>query len=158
MYGTLGVSLTRVLVQIITMVPLDWPVNAVSTFLSRSLRRLLHSQHEGMIIKNLSAGQNLEASRPTDPRDDRLLMTPSQVADRTWAIIREEGAVVEEALEDGDSGSSLEKLDEGIEAVISPAGADVGTSFNEKSGGLHGYQADVAEVYPGDHPTEDKDG
>jgi hypothetical protein len=85
-------------------------------------------------------------------------MTPSQVADRTWAIIREEGAVIEEALEDGDSSSSLEKLDEGIEAVISPAGAEVGTSFNEKSGGLHGYQADVADVYPGDHPTEDKDG
>ena len=48
--------------QILSMVPPNWPLTTTSTVLSRSLRRLLHSRHEGMIIKNLSAGQNLEAN------------------------------------------------------------------------------------------------
>ena len=42
-------------------------MNAMASFLSRSLRRLLHSRHEGMIIKDLSAGQNFEVGFFSSP-------------------------------------------------------------------------------------------
>jgi len=117
--------------EIISMVPPDWPLNATSTFLSRSLRKLLHSFHEGMIIKNLSAGQNLE------------------VAGKTWEILREEGAVIEEVLED--DGYLEEKV---VETTTSPNDAIAGTSFNEKSNGLYGRQADVVDIHPDEHPDD----
>lgn len=50
--------------QVISTVPSSWPVNMMSTFLSRSFRRTLHAQQEGKIIKNISAGQNLEVGPP----------------------------------------------------------------------------------------------
>ena len=84
-------------------------------------------------------------------------MTPSQVSDGTWAIIREEGAVIEEALEDDDDHSPPERMDEKVATVTSPADAVVGTSFNEKSEGLHRYQANVVDINPDDHPTKDED-
>ncbi|KAF9648447.1 hypothetical protein BDM02DRAFT_3180162 [Thelephora ganbajun] len=124
--------------EILSMVPPDWPMNAMSTFLSRSLRRLLHSRHEGMITKNLSAGQNLE------------------VAEKTWEIIREEGALIEEALEDDDEDSPLnEKVDE---EAASSSDAVVSTSFNEKSDGLNVHQADVVNIHPDDHLPKDEHG
>lgn len=77
-----------------------------------------------------------------------------QIADETWGILRQEGAIIEESLkysanllrskgaiieevpeEDGDDNSLKEKVDEG---VTSPSDTVAGTSFNEKSGGLHG--------------------
>jgi len=91
-----------------------------------------------MIIKNLSAGQNLEAT------------------DKTWEVFREEGAIIEEALEDDDdSSSTAEKVDE---KATSPADPVIATSFDEKSGGLHGYQEDVVDVHPNDHPAQDENG
>jgi len=42
--------------------------------------------------------------------------------------------------------------------VTSPVDAVVGTSFDEKSGGLDGCQAGVVDILPGDHPPEDEDG
>jgi len=118
--------------EILSMVPPNWPLNATSTFLSRSLRRLLHSRHEGMIIKNLSAGQNLE------------------VADKTWEILREEGAVIEEALEDDSYHGSLEE--KMVETATSPNDAIASTSFSEKSEDLYGRQSDVVDIHPDDHP------
>ncbi|KAG6861142.1 hypothetical protein C0995_003410 [Termitomyces sp. Mi166 len=71
--------------DVIPVVPPDWPLNLVSSFLARSFRRTIHARHEGMIVKAISSGQNLE------------------VKDRTWLILREEGAIIEEPLEqDGD--------------------------------------------------------
>lgn len=46
--------------QVIQLVPPDWPVSAMSSFLTRSFRRTLHASHEGQIIKAISSGQNLE--------------------------------------------------------------------------------------------------
>lgn len=77
-----------------------------------------------------------------------------QAADKTWEIIREEGAVIEEDLEDDCDDSSMNEK-RGV--ASSPADAVVGTSFNEKSDELHGYQADVVDVSPDDHPTQDED-
>lgn len=125
--------------ETLSMVPSDWPVNAVSSSLSRSLRRLLHSQHEGMIVKNLSAGQNLE------------------VADRTWEIIRGEGAIIEEALENDIDQDLSEKVCEevGATSLTDPVAS---TSFNEKSGGFGDFQTDVVDIHPDDYPTKDEHG
>jgi len=124
--------------EILSMVPSDWPMNAMSSFLSRSLRRLLHSRHEGMITKNLSAGQNLE------------------VADKVWEIIRYEGAAIEEALESDDEDSCMgESVDE---KTASPTDTVTGTSFNEKSGRLYTHQEHVVDIHSSDHPPQDEDG
>ena len=64
--------------QVIGLTPSDWPLTMVTPFLSRSYRIILHSEKEGKIVKNISAAQNLE------------------VKDRTWNILRDEGAIVEE--------------------------------------------------------------
>lgn len=47
-------------VQVVSAVPPTWPLAKLSSFLSRSLRRTLHARHEGMIVKAIAAGQNLE--------------------------------------------------------------------------------------------------
>ncbi|KAG6867665.1 hypothetical protein C0993_012565 [Termitomyces sp. T159_Od127] len=91
--------------DVIPIVPPDWPLDMMSSFLARSFRRTVHARHEGKIIKTLSSGQNLE------------------VKDRTWLILREEGGVIEEPLEqDGDSSGEV-------------AGPE---SFDEKQGLING--------------------
>jgi vacuolar protein sorting-associated protein 3 len=42
------------------MVPPDWSLNLITSFLSRSFRRTLHDRYESQILKQLSAGQNLQ--------------------------------------------------------------------------------------------------
>ncbi|KAL1660589.1 hypothetical protein GGF50DRAFT_62885 [Schizophyllum commune] len=80
-----GVNLE--VVDVLTLVPPAWPLKTLSTFLTRSFRRTLHARHEGKLVKAISAGQNLE------------------VKDRSWHVIRERGALVEEAGdEDGGEG------------------------------------------------------
>jgi hypothetical protein len=82
-------------------------------------------------------------------------MGPLQVADKTWAIVREEGAVIEEVLEDDGDCSFPEKVDE---IATLPTDAVIDPSFNEKSSDLHGHQADVVDISPDDHPTKDEEG
>ena len=100
-------------------------------------------------------------------------MAPVQVADETWETLREEGAIIEEALEDdgyhprplkaieetleddGHHSSLREKADE---QVTSPSDAVVSTSFNEKSDRLHGYQMDVVDIHHDEHPPGNEDG
>ncbi|PPQ74920.1 hypothetical protein CVT26_011356 [Gymnopilus dilepis] len=72
------------ILDVISLVPTNWPVNLMTSFLARSFRRTLHIQYESKIIKNISAGQNLE------------------VKDRTWDVLREEGAILEEELVEDD--------------------------------------------------------
>lgn len=84
-------------------------------------------------------------------------MTPMQIADKTWAIFREEGAVIEEALEDDGCREYTEKAAKTDDTVDSPTDVVVSTSFNEKSGDLHGYQTDVVDIHPEDHPTTSED-
>ncbi|KAF8632341.1 hypothetical protein AX15_001925 [Amanita polypyramis BW_CC] len=68
-------------IDVISLVPPDWPLRVLSSFLARSYRQTLHLQHQGKIVKNISAGQNLE------------------VKDKTWYVLREEGYDIEEAVE-----------------------------------------------------------
>ncbi|KAH8108778.1 hypothetical protein DFH11DRAFT_1710480 [Phellopilus nigrolimitatus] len=97
--------------DVIQHVPPDWPLSSMSSFLTRSLRRTLHSRHEGQIIKAISAGQNLE------------------VVDNTWLVLREQGAVVEEAVDDDGDGSE---------------GGDEKILLNEKAGLYDDVPVDAA--------------
>ncbi|KAJ3492453.1 hypothetical protein NLJ89_g11233 [Agrocybe chaxingu] len=119
--------------DVISLVPSSWPVNMMTSFLSQSFRRTLHAQHEGKIIKNISAGQNLE------------------VKDRTWGILREEGAIIEEAAEDDDDEESEEedggpqsfdekKVPPQVLSVHVPPGVDLVPGVN---GGMTGRQFDI---------------
>ncbi|KAF9495136.1 hypothetical protein BDN71DRAFT_1559699 [Pleurotus eryngii] len=76
------------IVDVVSLIPPKWPLTSMSSFLTRSLRRTLHTVHEGQIVKMISSGQNLE------------------VKDRTWAILREQGAIIEEAVEDEDGSAT----------------------------------------------------
>ncbi|KAF8812135.1 hypothetical protein BYT27DRAFT_7252199 [Phlegmacium glaucopus] len=70
--------------DIIPLVPSDWPLNMMTSFLARSFRRTMHAQLEGNIIKNMSAGQNLE------------------VKDWTWEALRDADPILEEETEDNE--------------------------------------------------------
>ncbi|KAI0760618.1 hypothetical protein C8Q74DRAFT_1208816 [Fomes fomentarius] len=132
-------------VDVISMIPPEWPLRILSTFVTRSLRRTLHAHHEGQIVKAISAGQNLA------------------VAEQTWSVIREQGAIVEEPADDDDEGEDGE--DEGGEKLGLELGERVQgepASFNEKLG-LHnvhaaldgaGGEEDVVDIEVGSHPSE----
>ncbi|OBZ67658.1 Transforming growth factor-beta receptor-associated protein 1 [Grifola frondosa] len=96
--------------DVVSLIPPEWPLRILSTFLTRSFRRTLHAQHQGQIVKAISAGENLA------------------VAEKTWLILREQGAVIEEAADEEDNEGS-EKLGLQLEEAKGfPA------SFNEKIG------------------------
>lgn len=83
-------------------------------------------------------------------------MAPAQVAEEAWEILREEGAIIEEALEDDcDHISPKEGVDE---KTPSPSDPVVSTSFNEKSDALHGHRMDVVDIRPDEHPPGNEDG
>jgi hypothetical protein len=84
----------------------------MSSFLVRSFRRTQHALLEGKIVKNISVGQNLEVTTPSF-RSGRVLMWKVKVKDKSWKILRDDGAVIEEAvpedeLEDGEEGGEAE--------------------------------------------------
>ncbi|KAJ2919054.1 hypothetical protein MD484_g1318, partial [Candolleomyces efflorescens] len=66
---------------VISMVPPSWPIPSLSSFLSRSFRRITNQKREGEIAKNISTGQNLE------------------VKELTYEPVREAGALLEEELQ-----------------------------------------------------------
>ena len=98
--------------DVVAKLPAEWPLRVLSTFVSRSLRRTLHARHEGQIVKAISQGQNLA------------------IAENTWAVIREQGMVIEEPIsgdEDEDEEGEKLGLDLGDRVAGEPA------SFNEKA-------------------------
>ncbi|TFY79766.1 hypothetical protein EWM64_g4246 [Hericium alpestre] len=78
-------------VEVLELVPPDWPLPTLSAFLARSLRRALHAKHEGLIVKGISMGQNLA------------------ISDDVHTLLREYGAVLEEALPDSEGSEVDEK-------------------------------------------------
>ncbi|KAK0458932.1 uncharacterized protein EV420DRAFT_1541370 [Desarmillaria tabescens] len=117
-------------VDVIPLVPPDWPLNTMSSFLARSFRRTLHQRHEGQIIKTISAAQNLE------------------VKEKSWLILREEGMVVEELLEDDDQ----DDLDSGyvdeksaLQVTLGPA-ADSGQGEKFLNGGHQHSWDDTVDI------------
>jgi hypothetical protein len=47
---------------VLALVPPEWPLDVVSSFFQRSVRRQLHDKASGEIVKAISAGQNMEVS------------------------------------------------------------------------------------------------
>jgi hypothetical protein len=120
--------------QVITSIPDEWPVASMSSFLTRSFRRTMHDKHEQQIKKNISMSQNLRVSR--SPPSCIAVSDLDQVSEETWLVIREQGAVVEEA----DSGSDgegdeleekviLEKFDDLSVAAITPEDESAGEQW-----------------------------
>lgn len=72
-------------VDVIPLVPPDWPLSSLSPFLTHSFRRTLHAKHESQIIKAICAAQN------------------SKVFEDSYLVFREQGAIIEEA-DDGEDG------------------------------------------------------
>ncbi|KAF9261696.1 hypothetical protein L218DRAFT_930596 [Marasmius fiardii PR-910] len=90
--------------DVLSIVPAEWPLQLMSSFLARSFRGRLHCRHEGQILKAIASGQNLD------------------VKERTWMILREEGYEEETLDEDGQGEEGEEKvLDE--KAGLHPATA-----------------------------------
>lgn len=81
-------------VDVIPLVPPDWPVSSLSPFLTHSFRRTLHAKHEGQIIKAICAAQN------------------SKVFEGSYLVFREQGAIIEEADDDEDGDGEPENFNE----------------------------------------------
>ncbi|KAG2134830.1 hypothetical protein DEU56DRAFT_808908 [Suillus clintonianus] len=81
-------------VDIIPLVPPDWPLSSLSSFLTHSFRRTLHAKHEGQTIKAICAAQN------------------SKVFESSYLVFREQGAIIEEADDEEDGDGDLESFDE----------------------------------------------
>ncbi|KAJ7235454.1 hypothetical protein B0H12DRAFT_1141579 [Mycena haematopus] len=108
--------------DVIPTLPPQWPLKAMSSFLARSFRRTVHARQEGRIVKAIAAGQNLD------------------VKDRTWVILREEGMVVEEALDDDEGGGADFDEKGGIVEKIA-------TEPEEKGSAPWTANPDVASLY-----------
>ncbi|KAL7416423.1 hypothetical protein BDY24DRAFT_233923 [Mrakia frigida] len=46
-------------VEVLDLIPEPWPLQPMSSFLTRSIRRTLHDKHEGQILKALATSENL---------------------------------------------------------------------------------------------------
>ncbi|KAH7886861.1 hypothetical protein F5I97DRAFT_1806891 [Phlebopus sp. FC_14] len=77
---------------IISLVPTSWPLHSLTPFLTYSFRYMLHTAHEAQIVKAISAGQNLS------------------IFEQSYDILRDEGAIIEEALSDDEEGAGFEKV------------------------------------------------
>ena len=111
------------LLQVLPTIPSSWPLRTLSTFLSRSFRRTLHAHHESLLIKAIASCENLE------------------VSERTWEVLREQGAIVEEAVETEDD----ESVADGIHEKV----GGLGLELDEKVG-LRGEHGSVIDIPPPD--------
>ncbi|QRV76809.1 vacuolar protein-sorting-associated protein 39 [Ceratobasidium sp. AG-Ba] len=104
-------------IQVLEATPDSWSLSVISSFLERSLRRTMHDSREGMILKHLSAGQNLAT------------------VDTAMQMTKQEGYVVEEADEDadGDTDGDFGNEKGDYPPVVEPVGP---SSF--EAGGLQG--------------------
>lgn len=110
--------------------PSDWPLSGMASFLSRSFRRTQHAKNEGQIIKAISSGQNVE------------------VVEQSYLVIREQGAVIEEAAEEDDIEDEkafsekvgLHSEDDGSAVVVPPGapGTSLGSVAEIRVGGRDG--------------------
>lgn len=71
--------------DILPLVPEEWPLSTLSTFLGRNLRRESHRRHEGSIKRALALSHSLEQ------------------AERAWSTMRAAGGFIQDGEEDGDS-------------------------------------------------------
>ncbi|VDB91306.1 unnamed protein product [Peniophora sp. CBMAI 1063] len=123
--------------DVLSRVPDAWPLPSVATFFSRALRRSLHEKHEALIVKGIAMGQNLA------------------IADETHLILREQGYLVEEAIDDddGDNEKALPPPPDTEEVLDEKAGIDIPRSNGYGQGTMAAASWDSAATPPdsGDH-------
>lgn len=111
--------------DILALLPPEWPLHLLQDFLSRSFRRTLHAQHQGQLVKAICASQNLE------------------VMERTWLVLREQGSVIEEALDDDDGDDGEKAISEktaGLGVSVPPEVLEVNVSRSaDEKADLRGY-------------------
>ncbi|KAI5122616.1 hypothetical protein M0805_008706 [Coniferiporia weirii] len=122
-------------VDVIQHVPSDWPLSTMSSFVARSFRRTVHASHEGRIIKAIAAGQNLE------------------VVENAWLVLREQGAVVEEAIDDGgDDGDDGDG--DGSETADEKVVLDEKVGMHDDDDGGSSAPSSVAEIRVDERKTQ----
>lgn len=85
-------DMTPIAWQVIALTPSDWSLNMITPFLSRSFRRIVHSEKEGKIVKNISAAQNLEVTPFISPPHfsiHRVCITRSKIAHGMFSVTKE---------------------------------------------------------------------
>lgn len=82
------------------MVPLHWPVNLLSSFLTTSFKQILHEQCEGKIMKAINAGQNRVVNFINSCPFLRLLIICQKIKEHSWLLLQQHGMVIEEDVED----------------------------------------------------------
>lgn len=89
----------------LSLVPDEWPLDVVSTFFQRGLRRELHHKATSQIFKSIAAGQNLQTS---EAYLERVLEIPPTLVDGPSPLsVPDEGSIAEK--EDGPFGMNGEK-------------------------------------------------
>jgi len=98
--------------QVIPLVPPDWPLSSLSPFLTHSFRRTLHAKHEGEIIKAICAAENSKVRVFASFKASLSLNRTSQVFEDSYLTFREQGAIIEEADDDEDGDGEPESFNE----------------------------------------------
>ena len=121
------------------MVPPSWPVDVISSFTQRALRRQLHDRCSVAILKSIAAGQNL------------------QVAEEYLDAIRSVPPVVQQAPSGhlNGSGNGTEEKSPGIESEKSNNTYTTTTSSGDAEKARHGDKEGYGE---GSVPDNDTDG
>lgn len=101
--------------------PPEWPVDVVSSFFERSLRRQLHDRASWQVLKAISAGQNLETSEEYLAKINKMPPTV-HLKPSPGISIPDEGSIAEKEFEQSRAGSddSQEKEGRGKEGFFSP--------------------------------------
>ena len=98
-----------------SLVPSNWPLNMMSSFLARSLRRTMHAQLEKNIIKNLSAGVNYEyvmiPSSSVPSSHSLSLILFFYIKDWTWEDLRDADLFIEEEVSDNEEAEDEKALE-----------------------------------------------
>ncbi|EIM88955.1 uncharacterized protein STEHIDRAFT_109263 [Stereum hirsutum FP-91666 SS1] len=136
------------LVEVVDVIPPEWPLKALSAFLSRSFRRTLHARHEGLIMKGIAMGQNLA------------------VSEEAHIHFRDAGAIIEEALPPSPSSPSYDAYMEkekiagrGLGGEGEGEGEEEHVVLDEKAALAAGLELEAAEVHVGDGDgDEDSEG
>jgi len=121
--------------------PDEWPLDVVSTFFQRGLRRELHKQSTSQILKSIAAGQNLQMSeryldkvRKIPPKFQR----ESSEGPSPGMSAPDEGSIAEK--EDGPVGSEKDPIGGQGEGILGEKEVLSSGGMEEKElGGSNGF-------------------
>ncbi|WVR07166.1 hypothetical protein IAU60_004207 [Kwoniella sp. DSM 27419] len=129
--------------EVLNQMPDEWPLDEVSSFLKRSIRRGMHERATWGVLKAISAGQNLEIRRiPPVVRDG----PPHQYSPDEGSIPEKEWLSYEE--KDGMMSSDLADGEKAAQGGLGEKGRMVQEDQREGQKELPGYSVDKDAVHP----------